>query len=243
MKLTKKLWVTMAGEKIEMPIVTEDIRLNSNRAGRAIFQIRATATVEELEQCPILFAMSWQYSQELTPFFTGYIERCEIVDAKQRRIFCREVSAKLDVTIPLALRHPTLRNVLTAYADKTGLDFIIPKKAYADTCVAYFGTMGSGVHGIASLKRIFGISDFFWTTQGDGKIYVGSWADTFWPSCPITLPERSHYKSTSTGFTIMAIPTVRVGAVVDGQRITGMKFSGHEMELSCERMTNGGQNG
>ena len=88
---------------------------------------------------------------------------------------CREIAAKLDTPIPLAMRHPTLREVLAAYADKTGLRFILPERPYADTKIPAFDTFGTGWTGWPISAAPFRFPDYVWQTQGDGKIFVGSW--------------------------------------------------------------------
>ena len=80
---------------------------------------------------------------------------------------CREIAAKLDTPIPLAMRHPTLREVLAAYADKTGLRFILPERPYADTKIQTLVTLGTGHVGKAIIGRTLQHPDYVWQPQGD----------------------------------------------------------------------------
>ena len=127
MRLRKKLMV--AGQ--EYGLVNENVALYYNRPGRAVFQVRATDDQAEALTGMVQFALGWAHSNGMTLFFTGDIERAVRVDGQQRRLFCREISARLDSNIPLAIRHATLKDVLGAYAAATGLEFILPdnKKA------------------------------------------------------------------------------------------------------------------
>lgn len=226
MKLQKRLLV--ASE--EIPLVSEDIRLDLDRPGRAIFQVRATGMLAG----SVSFALGWHFDAALTLFFAGEVERSVRVDAVQQRLFCREVTARLDAPHPLALRHPNLRAVLAAYAARTGLSFLVPDKPYASRRAPYFGVLGSGFHGLASLGAVFSIPDYFWQAQGDGQIFVGSWQDSRWPGLPVELPQAMQSQATAGGGqTIPAIPGLRPGAVINGQRVQSVRLAGHEMECTC----------
>ena len=148
---------------------------------------------------------------------------------------CREIAAELDTPIPLAMRHPTLREVLAAYADKTGLRFILPERPYADTRIPAFDTFGTGLDGLANIGRAFQIPDYVWQTQGDGKIFVGSWQDSRWPERPVEIPQAVFSRALATGGKVMTlIPSMRPGCVVNGDRVRTVRFSGHEMTLGME---------
>ena len=159
----------------------------------------------------------------------------ESPDGKQQRLMCRELSARLDVSLPLALRHPTLRDVLAAYADRTGLRFVLPERPYADTKIPAFATIGTGLEGLANIGRAFQIPDFIWQAQGDGQLFVGSWQDSRWPERPVTLPQTFFSRALATGGKMMTlIPSMRPGCVVNGGRVQSLRFSGHEMTLGME---------
>lgn len=228
MKLQKRL--TVAGT--EVGLVSEDIRLDMGMPGRAVFQVRAT---EQL-QGEVAFALGWHWDATLTLFFTGEVERCTTVDGSQQRLFCRELTARLDAHHPLALRHPTLREVLAAYAARTRLRFIVPDKSYADTRVPYFGNVGPGFHGMTKLGDVFSVPDYIWQAQGDGQVFVGSWDDSRWKGREVTMPEEAFGQATANGArTLAAIPGLRPGALLNGKRVTALRLCGHEMEVTCAK--------
>lgn len=231
MKLHKR--ITINGT--DLPLVSEDIALDMNRPGRAIFQVIS----EEDVSGDVAFSLGWHFSSTMTLFFTGEVDvgNSRRVDAKQVRLFCNEVSARLDAHIPLALRHPTLKEVLQGYAGATGLRFILPPKSYANTQVpAFYGT-GSGFHGLASLGGVFSIPDYVWLTQGDGQVFVGSHADSMWANKNMEVPASMFHSASAGGRRkITAIPNLRPGAVVNGERLVRLKFSGHTMELQCKNL-------
>lgn len=229
MRLYKKLVV--AGT--EYGLVNETVALYYNRPGRAVFQIRATDDQADALTGQMQFALGWAHSDGMTLFFTGDVERTVRVDNVQRRLFCREVSARLDSQHPLAIRHATLKEVLGAYAARTGLEFVLPDKAYASVKVPAFYGHGTGFHGLASAGDVFGIEDYHWQAQGDGKIFVGAWADSRWPNRAGTISE-DFFSEAGTSRKIAAVPTLRPGAMLNGQRVNMVRFSGHEMVVGFE---------
>lgn len=146
-----------------------------------------------------------------------------------------QTPSDLFTSMPVAMRHPTLREVVTFYAERTGLHAIVPDRPYATTRIPYFGGLGSGFHGVASLGEVFGIPDYTWGAQGDGRLFVGSWADSRWPSRPVELPRELFIRSASTGSRVVAVPGLRPGAVLNGERIHALRLAGHEMEITCKR--------
>jgi len=225
-RLLKRLEIDGA----EVPLVSEEIRLDLDRPGRAIFQVRAEAELSGR----VTFALGWHFADTLTLFFTGEVERSTAVDATQQRLFCRELSGRLDAQHPLSLRHPTLREVLAAYAERTGLRFILPDKPYASKRVPAFYGLGSGYHGMASIGDVFGIEDFIWQAQGDGAVFVGSWADSRWPATPVSLPQEFFTRVTSGMQTVTCVPGLRPGAVLNERRVTSVRLAGHQMEVACK---------
>lgn len=224
MRLYKKILVSSQ----EYALVSEDISLHYNRSGRAIIQVQAK---EELKG-EVSFALGWNFESEMTLYFSGDVERSVRVDAKQQRLFCREISARLNAPHPLALRHPSLKDVLDAYAARTGISFILPERPYASVKVPAFYGVGSGFHGLDSVGGVFGIEDYHWQAQGDGKVFVGAWADSRWKDRAVDVPREFFTAQLATDSqTIAAIPALRPGAVVNGRRLYSLRFSGHQMTL------------
>ena len=224
MRLFKKFLVS--GQ--EYGLVSEDINLLYNRSGRAIIQVRAEAALSG----EVLFSLGWNFESGMVQFFSGDVERSVRVNAKQQRLFCREVTARLNAPHPLALRHPTLKDVLDAYAARTGISFILPERPYASTRVPAFYGLGSGFHGLDSIGGVFDIKDYHWQAQGDGKVFVGAWADSRWKDRAVDIPaEFFSRQRASDSQTIAAVPALRPGAVVNGRRVYTLRFSGHEMTL------------
>ncbi len=227
MKLVKRL-LAAGGE---IPLVSETIRLDYNAPGRALFQVRSAEPLSG----ELSFVMGWNREPGLTRYFHGDIRKSVTVDATQQKLLCTEITARLDPLHPVSLRHPTLREVLAAYAARTGLCFIVPDRPYAVARIPAFYGAGTGYHALCNLGEAFSIPDYFWQAQGDGRVFVGSYADSFWSGKAVTVPQAYCSRATiAGGRTLTAIPALRPGAAVNGQRIQSILFSGHTMELSCE---------
>ena len=67
----------------------------------------------------------------------------------------------------------------------------------------------------------------------DGKVFVGSWADSRWPGRAGTISE-DFFTEAGTARKIAAVPTLRPGAMLNGQRVTMVRFSGHSMVVGFE---------
>ena len=133
------------------------------------------------------------------PWQQGIGERCLPVDDTQAQLRCCEMSARMDKAIPLALRHPTLRDVLTECANATGLRFLFPERPYMDTTIPAFNMLGTGLEGLANIGGAFQIPDYIWQATGDGSVWLGSWEDSRWPSRPVELPRNVFRSVTADG--------------------------------------------
>ncbi len=226
MKIRKTL--TINDEKHD--IVTEDIRLEISCTGRAVFQVKSDKALTGKVQ--YFIGYSTQNKDRL--YFTGYIESSHKVDNAQQRIFCRELTGQLDKHWPVALRHPTLLQVLNHYTEKTGLVFIAPDKTYSSTRVPFFQTLGDGYHGIASLGAVFSIPDYVWQPQPDGRVFIGSWNETRWSTRPLEIAEKWFKRVLTDGSKCCPlIPGMRPGIQMNGQRVKLVQLKGHEMVITC----------
>ena len=227
MKIRKRL-VTPTGS---LPLVSEDVRLELSAPGRAVFQVGTSAPVSG----EILFTIGYGVDEADTLFFAGFVERCLPVDGTQARLMCREMSARMDKAIPLALRHPTLRDVLREHANATGLRFLFPQRPYMDTKIPAFNMLGTGLEGLAHIGGAFQISDYIWQATGDGSVWVGSWGDSRWPSRPVELPRNVFQNVTADGGkSCLPMPAMRPGVVLNGERVTLVRLSGHQMTIKTE---------
>ncbi|MFK3970210.1 hypothetical protein ACI2KS_05715 [Pseudomonas sp. NPDC087358] len=225
MKLHKVL--TIDGQVI--PLVKDEVRLELKTPGRAMFTIQAGATVKGLVTLDIGYNEA-----PLQRHFIGYVERSTAVNGIQQVVFCRELAAVLANPLPLNLRHVDLRAVLAEVSSKTGLSFRVPDQPYTRKKAPFFYSLAAGYQAMDSLAKVFGIPDGIWQQQGDGEVFVGSWADSFFGERPpLQLPEKlfDNYQGNQSAM-IAALPGLRPGATINnGERITTVTLDGTQMGI------------
>jgi hypothetical protein len=225
MKLNKVL--TIGGAVY--PLVKDDVRLEVRNPGRAQMTIQSTVPVSGLVTIDIGYNAG-----PLQRHFIGYVERCTPSNAVEQLVFCRELAAILANPLPLNLRHADLRTVLGEINSKTGLTFRVPDQAYAKVKAPFFYSLAAGYLAMDSLAQVFGISDYIWQQQGDGEVFVGSWADSFFGTRPaLQLPVElfTDYQGNQSAV-IAALPGLRPGATINqGERITHVTLTGNQMAI------------
>lgn len=228
MKLIRRL--SISGDVYE--VVDERVVLSLYEPGRAQFTLQAAADdIKRLSA--VAFDIAYASEIDSQRLFLGYVDSVTPIDSHRCRIFCREMAAALQITLPLNLRHPDLRDVLQALHEKTGLDFSAPAEKYAETKIPHFSNIGTGYQAMDGIGRAFRIDDFIYQQQGEGIIYVGSWADSRWANKPVAVDYSFFSEQLSnTSAKIAAIPAIRPGVELNGNRITGLEFSGNFMTLS-----------
>lgn len=227
MNLTKQ--ITINGKPFKL--TSEDVRLNLFTPGRALFNVVSTETLSGIA----VFSLGYK-ADALTQYFVGYIEKSTAVNADQQRVFCRELTAALNRRLPLALRACTLRDVLQEITDDSGVPFVTPQAAYTTTRAPAFYSVGNGYHAMDSLADVYGIERFIWQQQGDGKVFVGSWADSFWAGRTVEIPvEMQKEFGASNRSVLPVLPKLRPGAIMNGSYLTGVKLEGNQMQLTWHK--------
>jgi hypothetical protein len=215
------------------PLCQDETRLDLHAPGRASYTITATTAVSGLVTLDIGYN-----DAPLQRHFLGYVERCTSANGQQQVLLCRELAAALDIPLPLTLRHVDLRGVLGAISERNGLSFRVPAQAYARVKTAYFFSLASGYQALDSLGKVFGIADYIWQQQGDGEIFAGSWAHSFWgerPALPLPTELFDSYHSNQSA-TIAALPGLRPGASINqGERITSVMLAGSQMAIKWKK--------
>lgn len=211
------------------PLVKDEVRLDSKSPGRATFTIQAGATVKGLVTLDIGYN-----ENPLQRHFIGYVERSTAANSLQQILVCRELAAILANPLPLNLRHVDLQAVLAEIGTKTGLRFRVPDQPYARVKAPYFYSLAAGYLAMDSLARVFNIPDFIWQQQGDGELFVGSWADSFFGArAPLQLPVElfEGYQGNQSAM-IAVLPGLRPGATINqGERITSVTLAGNQMAI------------
>ncbi|WP_110995637.1 hypothetical protein [Pseudomonas sichuanensis] len=224
MKLHQVLSVAGVGYEL----VSSDVRLELRNPGRATFTVQAGAPLKGL----VTFDVGYNDSP-LQRHFIGYVERCTAANGKQV-LFCRELAAILAKPLPMNLRHVDLRGVLAQISQQTGLRFRVPERPYASIRAPFFYSLAAGFQAMESLARVFDIPDFIWQQQGNGEVYVGSWADSYFgvrPALQLPVELLDNYQGNQSA-TIAALPGLRPGATINhGERVTHVALAGNQMAI------------
>ena len=225
MKLHKELAIN----GLPYVLVKNEVRLDAKSPGRATFTIQASAPVKGLVTLDIGYN-----GNTLQRHFIGYVERSTTASSTQQVLFCRELAAILANPLPLNLRHVDLRAVLVEISQHTGLRFRVPDRPYAGVKAPFFYSLAAGYQSMDSLARVFNIPDFIWQQQGDGEVFVGSWADSFFGvRAPLQLPAElfDGYQGNQSAM-IAALPGLRPGATINqGERITSVALVDNQMAI------------
>ncbi|MGF1702969.1 hypothetical protein L4D09_22015 [Photobacterium makurazakiensis] len=194
---------------------------------------RCSLVVEGNPAPNTLVAVDIGWGNDIDRIFLGYVERVTPVENGWSSLFCRELAAVLFKSLNVTLRHPTLMQLLSDVTNKTGLQFVVPEKAYGKTAIPCFYSDGNGYRVMDELGQAFSIDDLFWQQQGNGQVYVGSWKDSFWANKPVTIPNDLMTNHTANkSVKIPAIPKLKPGVVVNGLRLAGVEFEGTEAKLT-----------
>ncbi len=195
--------------------------------GRAQLTLKGEATPNQL----VAIELGW--GNTLRRVFTGFIERVAPEKPGYVSVFCRELAAILYHPMNVVMRHPTLMQLLRHITAQTGLQFVVPDKAYANSVIPCFYSTGNGYRVLDEIGHAFGIGDYMWQQQGNGQVYVGSWDDSYWADKPVQLsnalmtPEQSLKKAT-----VPCMPHFKPGVRVNGRRLASVEHTGTTSTLT-----------
>lgn len=173
------------------------------------------------------------YPDLLLRWFTGYVERSQPAENGSVRLFVREMVGIFERDWPCSFQHPTLRQITSWLAEKSGLTFVLPDGvSYTDRPAPYFTHSGSGYQLLAQLGPAFGINDFTWCQLPDGSVYVGE-AGKFMLSASVEIPpEFNQQAANGKTVTVPVIQSLRPGVIVNGNRLTHIRLHNQLMDLT-----------
>lgn len=219
--------ISVGGQILDL--VNADVRLELRNPGRATFTVQASAPLKGL----VTFDIGYN-DKPLQRHFIGYVERSTAANTKHQVLFCRELAAILAKPLPMNLRHVDLRAVLEEVSRQTGLRFRVPDRTYATTRAPYFYSLATGYQAMESMAQVFTIPDFIWQQQGDGEVFVGSWADSYFgvrPALQLPIELFDGYQGNQSAM-IAALPGLRPGASINqGERVTHVAFADNQMAI------------
>nr|VFJ42981.1 MAG: hypothetical protein BECKFM1743A_GA0114220_1000338 [Candidatus Kentron sp. FM]VFJ43731.1 MAG: hypothetical protein BECKFM1743C_GA0114222_1000338 [Candidatus Kentron sp. FM]VFK05705.1 MAG: hypothetical protein BECKFM1743B_GA0114221_1000338 [Candidatus Kentron sp. FM] len=216
---------------IVYPTAKEDVRLDLRSPGRGNFTIQGETLPNE-DVNLVQFRLGYPKLGPYHLLFNGYVERIEPIDKRHAIIFCRELTGILRHDIRFALRHVTLREILAKVSALTGLTFVTPDTEYANRKLPTVYSMGTGYNLMDTIGKTLAIPRYLWQLESDGKVFVGSWADSYWANRQITIPDKvltAHHSNNTVRFA--AIPALRPGVRMNNRYVQRLRFSGDEMEI------------
>lgn len=223
MRLRKRLTVG----KLELALSEYRLVLELSSAGRGIFEIQGNVKRGQI------VALDIGYDNKLQRYFSGYITKVTPSNKGANRVVVRELASILAELFPINIRHATCRQVITQLATDTGLSIVLPDNAdYLDKQVANFTSQGTGYQLLASLGNIFEIPDCIWYQQPNGQIFVGSYQHSRWPQRAIDIPHELSQTQHGNSWQLMAMPSMRPGAMVNGHRIKQVEFESDTMTIT-----------
>ncbi len=229
MRLNRQLQI--GGERYQMS--EQRVVLDLHSPGRARFAV-VNEGKTPLPRQIVRFDLGYSHQTAMHRWFTGFVEEVVPVNKSRSRLFCRQLAAGLAGPLPMNLRHVSLHDVLADISRMTGLSFSVPAAGYSDRKVPNFYNLGTGYQAMDLIGRVFQIPDFIWQQQGRGVIYVGSWADSRWAKlAPLTVADQlfdGHSENASAR--LPAVPQLRPGMVINGQRLTRIEFEDSHMVVS-----------
>ena len=179
-----------------------------------------------------LVAVELGWGDSLHRCFTGFIERVAPNVNGYSTLFCRELSAILYHSLNVALRHPTLHQILSNVTSKSGIQFVVPDKAYSQTQISCYYSVGNGYYLLDNLGPAFNIPNFFWQQQGNGQVFVGSWDDSRWADSPVEIPSQLlNPTSSPKSFKVPCMPQLKPSVIVNGAKLCSVSHSGTESIL------------
>lgn len=227
MKLVKKLTV----DDEDIPIVSESLALELDTPGRGIIVARA----EKKLSGAVKFHLG--YNGEYRRYFTGYVETCQQVDAKQQRLTVRELAAGLARPVPVSMRHVSAKDVLNQAARITGLKFTLENADWRRIIIPQAVNLGTGYDLMDFIGRECRIKNFIWQALPEGEIYIGSWNGSPNGDVVLQIPVELFTQVSSFGGTIQTVPKFRPGLRIrigngDPVFVTKVETSGSTMRLN-----------
>lgn len=205
-------------------IVSKQIQLDLNSTGRAMFEV-----VTEQEPSGLVELHLGYKVDNMQPYFLGVIESKHQSNGRWF-LTCREMIGALSFSAPIAIRHATISQVLSAL--NNNLEFLTPDNDYMQTVVPQFYHSGTGLEALKQIGRVFQIPQFIYQQRPDGKIYVGSWQHSRFAQSVINdYPEHTITATSSTTGTLVAVPKLRPGIKINDRYITEVTLINDRMQI------------
>ena len=214
-------------------LVERRIVLDLQSPGRAMLVVKTDPEQPVKRFDLVAYAFGYASQAAMQRWFIGYVDTVVQLENKRTRLLCRELSAALSTPLPMALRHVSMRDVGQSISETTGLQVVMPGEPYSTTKTANFYNLGNGHQAVQAMQRVFSVPDFICQQQA-GALFLGSWADSRWASMTdLPLPDAMFTNQMgSQSAKIPALPQLRPGMRVRGERLQSIELAGTDMTLN-----------
>ncbi|OCG63827.1 hypothetical protein A9G48_05045 [Gilliamella sp. wkB18] len=231
MKINK--YAIIDNERIQ--IIDCNIILELNACGRGFITVPAGCR-GALKNKTLIINVG--YGNDLQRFFTGYIESEQTAAHNANRLFIRELIGCYQQTIDCSFQHPTLTVVTEYLTSKNGLQFDLPCVDYVNIKIPHFKHSGTGFHLLREIGRAFNIPEYTFFQTPTGKIYCGSYNDSYFNDKCINFGDNLNKIASSTaGSNIVEIPLVpklRPGVKINGKKVSIVNLINDDMIITLE---------
>ena len=178
------------------------------------------------------------YGNDLQRFFTGYVESEQAAARNTKKLFIRELIGCYKQNIDCSFQHPTLKSVTEYLTSKNGLQFDLPCADYVNTKIPHFKHSGTGDHLLHEIGRAFNIPEYTFFQTPAGKIYCGSYNDSYFNDKNIALGDNlNKISSLTAGSNIVKIPLIpklRPGVKINGKKVSIVNLIDDNMTITFE---------
>lgn len=215
-------------------IINCNIVLELNACGRGFITVHDNSNLY-INKTLIINA---GYSNDLQRFFTGYVESEQVAARGTKKLFIRELIGCYKQRIDCSFQHPTLKTVTEYLTSKNGLQFDLPTADYVNTKIPHFKHSGTGYHLLQEIGRAFNIPEYTFFQTPTGKIYCGSYNDSYFNDKNIELGDNLNKIASSTsGSNIVEIPLVpklRPGVKINSKKVSIVNLIDDNMTITFE---------
>lgn len=219
MKLSHHLFV---GGK-EYRVIDRSVSLVLSGVGRAKFKVAAASRPKGL----VVFSTGFQ-RHRMHDFFMGFICAAH-QDGAAWVLECRELIDGLTQPAAISLRQCRVADVVRDIQTATLVRF---SSADFGSQRPRFASHASGIHALRMIPKVFGVADFEFWQQTDGKIWLGEWqtAEEKYTTNR-SIDPKFFSQAAGDSAVLPALPVLRPGMQVNGRRIAGVKLVKHETHI------------
>ena len=196
------------------------MRLALSGIGRGEYQVRS----EEAPELGVVLRHTVALDGTTWPVLLGVVTGVSPLAASLWAVTARELTAALESSASLSLRHVTPAQVLASMESSTGLRFLLPAEApYLLERQPYFMSQGDARAALGQMGIAWGLTQPIWAQQPDGRVFWGEWQDSPFNTDPLVIaPALIQERDDSNSLELPCLPALRPGTAVSIDSTTGI---------------------